>query len=151
MLRSGPKASVRVCLVAENCLVEAFLRQVLRGQSVLQVIGLKQYIRLSPHQRTNTIFVVDQCGLKVSVYECIRELQARSSKAKFLVLDDEKSTSEIVRLLIMGVQGYIPHADVPRNLIRAIFSLSANQLWVPHEAFQQFFSEAACTLRCDEH
>jgi len=151
MLRSGTKASLRVCLVAENCLVEAFLRQVLRRNSVLHVIGLKQYIRLSPRERTNTVFIVDQCGLKVSVYECIRELQARSSKAKFLILDDEKSTSEIVQLLIMGVQGYIRHVDVPRTLVRAIFSLSANQLWVPHEAFQQFLSEAACTLRCNEH
>ncbi len=145
------RISLRVCLVAENCLAEAYLRHVLSEHPELHAISLKQYLRLSPLQRTKTVFIVDLCGLEVPLYECLGELRAHCSNAKFLLLGNEKSTDEIVRLLIMGVQGYIPHPGVPRALFRAIFSLAANQWWVPHEALQQFLREAASALRDDGH
>jgi NarL family two-component system response regulator LiaR len=149
MPQSDRRISLWVCLVAENCLAEAYLRHVLCEHPELHAISLKQYLRLSPLQRTKTVFIVDLCGLDVPLYECLGELRARCSNAKFLLLGNEKSTDEIVRLLIMGVQGYIPHPGVPRALFRAISSLAANQWWVPHEAFQQFLGEAASALRDD--
>jgi NarL family two-component system response regulator LiaR len=151
MLQFAAQRCLRVCLVAENRLAEAFLRQILRGHPVVRVIGIEQYMRLSPLQRTETIFIVDQCGLEVPLYECLRELRARCANAKFLLLGPRKSKDEIVRSLIMGVQGYIAHTDVSRNLLRAISSVAANQLWVPHEAFQGFLYEAACALRKDAY
>jgi DNA-binding NarL/FixJ family response regulator len=102
---------------------------------------------LSPAQRTETIFIIDQCGLEMPLYECFRELEARCSNAKFLLLDHKKTKDEIVRLLILGVQGFVLHADVSRTLVRAIFAVAANQLWVPHEAFREFLREAASSLR----
>jgi two-component system, NarL family, response regulator LiaR len=149
MLRFDRRTSLRVCLVAENCLAEAYLRHVLSEHPQLHPIRLKQYLRLSPLQRIKTVFIVDLCGLEVPLYECLGELRARCSNAKFLLLGNEKSRDEIVRLLIMGVQGYIPYPAVPRALFRAIFSLAANQWWVPHEAFQDFLREAASALRND--
>lgn len=143
----GSQARLQVCLIAENCLAAAYLRQILRGHPLLHVIGIEQYMCLSPLQRMATIFIVDQCGLEIPLYECLRELRACCSKARFLLLGHEKSKDEIVRLLIMGVQGYITHANVPRTLIRAIFALAANQVWVPQEAFREFLCEAASTLR----
>lgn len=151
MLQLDRRTSLRVCLVAENCLAEAYLRHVLREHPQVHAISLKQYVRLSPLQRVKTIFIVDLCGLEVPLYECLVELRARCSKAKFLLLGNEKSRDEIVRLLIMGVQGYLPYPGVPRALVRAIFSLAANRLWVPHEAFQEFLREAASALRKDGH
>jgi DNA-binding NarL/FixJ family response regulator len=102
---------------------------------------------LSPAQRTETIFIIDQCGLEMPLYECFRELEARCSNAKFLLLDHKKTKDEIVRLLILGVHGFVLHADVSRTLVRAIFAVAANQLWVPHEAFREFLREAASSLR----
>ncbi len=140
---------LRVCVVAENCLAEAYLRHLLRECPEVHAISLKQYVRLSPLQRVKTIFIIDLCGLEVPLYECLGELRTRCSKAKFLLLGNDKSKDEIVRLLIMGVQGYIPYPGVPRTLVRAIFSVAANRLWVPHEVFQEFLREAASALRKD--
>jgi DNA-binding NarL/FixJ family response regulator len=145
------QAPLRVCLVAENCLAEAYLRHVLRDYPLIRALGLKQYLRLSPLQRTKTIFIVDQCGLEVPLYECIRHLRARCPKGKFLLLSREKSREEIVRVLVMGIGGYLPHAEVPRKLARAILSVAANQLWVPPAAFNEFLCEAASALRKDGH
>jgi two-component system, NarL family, response regulator LiaR len=145
------RRSIRVCLVAENRLAEAYLRKLLRGYPQVQAIGLKQYVRLSPLQRSRTIFVIDLCGLEVPLYECLGQLRSRSPNAKFLLLGGEKSKEELVRLLAMGVQGFIRYPAVPRTLFRAIFSLAANRLWIPHDVFHTFLREAASALRKDGH
>ncbi len=112
-----------------------------------QVLGIKQYIDLSPAQRKNTVFIVDQCGLEVPLYECLQRLQQHALKAKFIVLDYEKSKDEIVRLLVMGADGYVPHSEVSHTLARAIHCVAADHLWVPYEALQEFLRQAAWALR----
>jgi DNA-binding NarL/FixJ family response regulator len=118
----------------------------LRKHAAVRLIGLEQYMRLSPLQRTKTVFVIDECGLEVPLYECLRGLRLRCANAKFLLIGRGKSNNEIVQFLIMGVQGYIPYDDVPRSLLRAICGLAANQLWVPHKALQEFLYEAGSVL-----
>jgi NarL family two-component system response regulator LiaR len=74
-----------------------------------------------------------------------------SQDAKFLVLDYEKSKEEIVRILVMGAHGYVPHAEVSRSLIHAILSIAEGQLWVTQEVFKEFLLEVGCALRKDIH
>ncbi len=151
MPQAVPKSPLLVCLVAQNCLAEAYLRQVLKKEPLIRAMALKEYVRPSLVQQRSAVFVIDQCGLEVPLSECVRHLRTRCLNARFLVLDHEKSTEQIVRLLIMGTQGYVPHSQVARTLVRAIFSLAAGQLWVPPEAFQGFLCEAASALRKDGH
>ena len=145
------RRSVRVCLVAESCLAEGYLRNLLRERSQVEVTSLRHYAHLSPIKRARTIFVIDLCGLEVPLYECLEELQARSPSAKFLLLGNEKSKEELLRLLSMGAQGYVPYPGVARNLVKAIFSVAANRMWVPHDVFQAFLKEAASALHKDGH
>lgn len=140
---------VRVCLVAESCLAERYLRNLLHEYSQVRVLGLRHYLCLSPTQRARTTFVVDLCGLEVPLYECLKELRARCPGARFLLLGNEKSKEELLRLLAIGAQGYIQYPAVARSLVKAIFSVAANRLWVPHEVFQAFLQEASSALRKD--
>jgi NarL family two-component system response regulator LiaR len=143
------RAAVQVCVVAQNCLAEAYLCQVLKRERLIRALTLKQCMLSSPLQRRSTVFVVDQCGLEVPLGECLRHLRSRSADPRFLVLDHEKSNEEIVRLLAMGTHGYVPHAEVCHTLVRAILSVAANQFWVPPDAFREFLREAASVLRKD--
>ena len=95
--------------------------------------------------------MIDLCGLEVPLYECLEELRVRSPSARFLLLGNEKSKEELLRLLSMGAQGYVPYPGVARNLVKAIFSVAANRLWVPRDVFQAFLKEAAFALRKDGH
>ncbi len=140
-----------VCSVAQNCLAEAYLEQLLRADPRICPLNLKQYAQLSPTRRRNVIFVIDQCGMEIPLCECLRQLRDHSSNARFLVLDDQKSKEEIVRILIMGAHGYVSHADAPSALIRAISCIAADQLWVPHEVLPEFLREASSVLRKDTH
>ncbi len=145
------QSPLRVCLVGQNCLAAAYIGKLLKGVRKLHPLSLKQYLYLSPVQRRNTVFVLDQCGLDVPLCECLRQLRQRCSNPKFIVLDHEKSNDDIVRLLVMGAHGYVRHTDVPLALVRAILCVAADNLWVPHEALQEFFREAASALRKDAH
>jgi len=144
-----PRAAVKVCVVAQNCLVEAYLCQVLKRHRLIRALTLKQFMLSSPLQRRNTVFVVDQCGLEVPLAECLRHLRPRSMDPRFLILDHAKSTEGIVHLLAMGAHGYVPHAEVPQALVRAIFFVAAKEFWVPRDAFREFLREAASVLRKD--
>jgi len=133
--------------VAQNCLAEAYLDQLLRADPRICPLNLKQYAQLSPTRRRNLIFVIDQCGLEIPLCECLRQLRDHSSNARFLVLDDQKSKEEIVRTLVMGAHGYVSHTDAPSTLIRAIICIAANQLWVPHDVLPEFLREVNSVLR----
>lgn len=146
-----PPTPVRVCFVAQNILASAYLGHLLHGNSHFRLVDSKQYIHLSPTQRRGTVFIIDQCGLEVPLGELIRYLRERCPDPKFLVVDDEKSNEEIVRLLIIGIHGYVPHPQVSRTLARAIHCVAVNQYWVPLDAFHAFLREAASALRRDTH
>jgi two-component system, NarL family, response regulator LiaR len=139
-----------VCPVTKNCLAEAYLQSLLSKSRNVRPLHLKDYIRLSPSRRRNTVFVIDQCGLEVPFSECLKQLNEICLNPRFLVLDYEKSREEVVRLLVIGAHGYISHADAPRALVRAILFVAAGHLWVSPEALQDFLSQVGCVLRKDE-
>ncbi len=147
MRRMFPGGPIQVCLVAQNCLVEAYLHQVLNTKHRIRALTLRQFMLSPPLLRRNTVFVVDQCGLEIPFGECLRQLRTRSTNPRFVILDHEKSKEEIVRLLAMGIHGYVPHAEVSGALSRAILFVAANEFWVPPDAFQEFLREAASVLR----
>jgi DNA-binding NarL/FixJ family response regulator len=133
----------------QNCLAEAYLRQVLAKQPRIRAVSLKQYLALPPLQRRNTVFVIDVCGLEVPLPEWLRQLRSRCSNAKFLLVDQERSTDQIVRFLAMGAHGYLPDADVSRLLVGAVFAVAANQFCVPPAVLHEFLRQAASALRKD--
>jgi DNA-binding NarL/FixJ family response regulator len=149
MSRAISPGSLRVCSVAQNCLAEAYLEQLLRTDPRICPLNLKQYAQLSPACRRNLIFVIDQCGLEIHLREFLRQLRERCSDARFLVLDDHKSKEEVVRVLIMGAHGYVSHADASSTLIRAIFCIANNQLWIPGEVLPEFLRKVNSKLRKD--
>ncbi len=114
-------------------------------------MNLKQYADCAPSRRSGVVFVIDQFGLDMPLYDCLKQLRGQCPEAKFLVLDHHKSRDEIVRILIMGAHGYVPHADATTMLVRAISCIVANQLWVPPEVLSDFLREVNCVLRRDAH
>lgn len=151
MLMAGSRAPIQVCSVAQNCLAEAYLEQLLGRDPRLQTLTLRRRGGCAPFPRKNLVFVIDQCGLEMPLCDCLKQLRARCSDAKFLVLDDHKPNDEIVRTLIMGAHGYVAHSDAPKTLVRAIICVVANQLWVPPEVLSDFLREVNSVLHKGAH
>lgn len=151
MHRAISQVPLQICLIARNCLVQAYLRQLLQANRHLSSLSFEQYARLSPISRRETLFVLDDCGLQTPLSECLRQLREHCSNAKFILLDEKKSKEEIVRLLVMGARGYVSHADVQHTLVRAIFAVANGQLWVPEEVLPLFLLEVGRVLRKDAY
>lgn len=142
-----PRAPLSVCVIAQNRLAAAYLKQLLQVDSRIRLLSHEQYTRLSPTCRRKFIFVIDQCGFDVPLCECLRQLRDHCSDPRFLVLDQQKSTDEILRLIIMGVHGFVTHADAPRAIIPALLCIATDQFWVPQEVFKEFLHEVGSALR----
>lgn len=143
------RACFQVCSIAQNCLAEAYLRQLLRKHPGVRVLSPKQFLHRSPFARRGTIFVIDQCGLELPLYECLKQLRDHNSHPRFLVLDHDKSREEIVRILLMGVHGYVQHSDASSTLFRALLRIAANQLWIPPDVLPDFLREVSRGLHHD--
>jgi len=151
MSRAISQTPISVCFVTENCLVAAYLGQLLGADRRFRSRNWERYARLSPTCRRDTVFVIDQCGLDTPLGECLRKLRGDCTNAKFLVLDFEKSREQVLRLLVMGAQGYVAHANVSHFLARAILCVAAGQLWVSQEVLREFLFEVGRILRKDVH
>src|SRR6266849_6441482 len=149
MSRAISQTPVAVCCVTENCLVQAYLLGLLRANSRFRLLNWERYARVSPTGWQDTVFVIDQCGLDIPLCECLKKLRSVFVNPKFLVLDYEKSRQEILRLLIMGTQGFVAHSTVSEVLSRAILRVAAGQLWVPPEVLQEFLCEIGHIRRKD--
>lgn len=146
-----PQVPSQVCLIARSCLVQAYLRQLLETNRHLRLLRFEQYTRLSPIKKRSVLFVLDESGLETPLSECLRQLREHCSNAKFILLGEEKSKEEIVRLLVMGAHGYVSHTNVEHTLISAIFAVANNQLWVPEEVLPLFLLEVGRVLRKDAY
>ena len=146
-MRRVTRTPLQVCSVAQNCLAEAYLNQLLRTDPSVQVLDLKHCVQRSAPRRSGIVFVIDLCGLEMPLYECLKELRKQCSDAKFLALDDHNSKEEIVRMLVMGVHGYVPHHSVPSTLVRAISCVGANHLWLPPELLPEFLTDVGSVLQ----
>lgn len=149
--RQPHRTPLTVCPIAQDCLAEAYLAQLLQRERAIRVFSLKTYNQLSPAQQRHIIFVIDQYGLELPLSEYVRHLRGKCPDAKFVVLNNAKSQDEITRLLIMGVHGYVPHDEAQNTLVRAVLSVAANQLWVPPEVFQEFLAEVGSVLGRNGH
>ncbi len=149
MSRAISRATLQVCSVTQNCLAEAYLEQLLRADPRISPFNLKQYAQLSSVRRRNLVFIIDQCGLEMPLCDCLRQLRDHSSEARFLVLDGHKAKEEIVRILMMGAHGYVSHTDAPSILVRAIYCVADNQLWIPPEVLPVFVATVRSVLRKD--
>ena len=146
MSRGVLRQPLRVCSVAQNYLAEAYLTHLLSKSPGIHVLHLRPRTKYSsPHGR-DIIYVIDQYGLEMPLSECLKQLRAQSPDAKFLVLNHHKSKEEIVRILILGAHGYVAHTEAASTLIRAVFCVASNQLWIPPEVFPEFLREVSRVL-----
>src|SRR5260221_543476 len=97
MPRVISQTPVPVCSVTENCLVAAYLGQLLGADRRFRPLNWELDALLSPICRKDTVFIIDHCGLDTPLSECFRKLRSNCANAKFLVLDYKKSRAEFVR------------------------------------------------------
>jgi DNA-binding NarL/FixJ family response regulator len=86
-------------------------------------------------------FVIDASTLASPVGQCLRQLRQLSRACRFLILDQERNDEEVVRLLLNGAHGFLPHSQVGMRLGRAARFVAKGHFWVAPGIFENYLTQ----------
>lgn len=125
------------CIIADSGLAEKFLLQILNPLSGIDPILLPEFIK-APRDPRSTVFIFDASSLRLPLAECIRRLLVHFAGAKYLVIDNARHATDVVKLLRLGVHGYLDDGKVINDLPEAVRTVLGDNLWVTEGVLQQY-------------
>ncbi len=136
--RKPRETRLRVCLVGQSPLALEYLSAIIQKDPALEVVGIQALVAQGEKPLPEPIFIIDNCGLPVPLSECIRRLRFHYPKARYVVLGRELSNEDLLRLLWMKIDGYLPCSEVRQSLLAVLRSVALGQLWFPRETLREY-------------
>ena len=129
---------VEVCLIESNPLALHYLRGLLSKDVLLRLITLEDLLGGASRDPVTLVFVLDNPGLPIPLSDYLRRLRERFADARFLVMDQDGAEGDVVRLLWLGIDGFVAYRDVPQSLAPAIHSVGVGKMWVSREILKRY-------------
>ncbi len=149
MLRRSKNHVVRVSFIEQNPLALQLLLSILRKDPSAQVIRNEDLSGLSKGEAASAVIVVDNCGLPLPLSECLRRLRVHFADAKYVLLDQERAREDLVRLLSLGIDGFLPFGEVRSSLLPAVHSVAKGNIWVPREVLREYVQQGRKSTQAD--
>jgi DNA-binding NarL/FixJ family response regulator len=127
-----------VCLVEYNPLAALYLRELLANDPSLRLYSHTEVLDSQPPLNPAPVFVLDRSTLPTALSKYLRAIRLRYPDAKTIALDDPLPTQELCRLLLLGMQGFLPYGQVDGQLAPAIHAVADGQLWVAPHVLEQY-------------
>lgn len=137
MSRGGHDSALPVCLIEQNPLGLEYLLSLLRKDPSIQVLRI-QDLKDQRETEAAPVIIIDNCSLPLPLGECLRELRFHYPDAKYLVLDHELKREDLLRLLWIKIDGFVPYSEAPRSLLTAVHSVAQGDIWVPREVLREY-------------
>jgi len=129
-------------IIASNRLAGEYLVQVLARDRFVRPILCRQLPQ--PRLRSvPTVFVIEGSFVPLPLGECLRRLRLLFPKARFVVVDRRQPDEEILRLITLGVQGFVEHSKVAETLSDAVRTVSAGRFWIADDLLQAYVNLTA--------
>lgn len=128
--------SIRICLIEPHRLAYDHIVRILSADSALTVVHadlLRQKELVEP-----SLFILDAVGLDPPLAIFLRKLKLRYRKVKYLIITNSLSGSDAISILRLGIDGYVPHADVADSLLAAVRSLASGKIWLPSDIQEHY-------------
>lgn len=138
MLRRAQSAGFPVCLIEPHPLVKLFLLGLLEKDPSIQTLEIPDLKTKNEKGLVAPILVVDNCALPLPLSECMRRLRVHHPEAKYLILGHELGREDLLRLLWIKIDGFLPYAEVARSLLRALHSVAKGNIWFPRDILREF-------------
>jgi len=124
-------------VIASNRLAGEFIVDVLAKQHFTRPILCEQLPqpRLKP---SVTVFILEGSFVSLPLGECLRRLRFVFPKARFLVVNRGQPDEEIIRLLRLGIHGFVEHSKVAEALPDAVRTVAAGNFWISNELLQSY-------------
>jgi hypothetical protein len=83
-----------------------YLRMILHRNEKIRAWSLSGLYAEANPQSLLPVFVLDNCGLTLPLTEYILGFRVRFPGSKYIVLDQDRSSESVVRLLWLGIHGF---------------------------------------------
>ncbi len=127
-----------VCVVGNNKLAGEYLLSLLARNGTIHASTLKDFMSGRRAGEVCPIFVLDSGGLGLPLSECLRRLRVLYPGARFIVLDEQQSKEDMIRLLWYDIDGFVSFADVRRKVLRAVCSVARGCKWIPRPLLETY-------------
>ena len=135
--------TIRIVLVDDQQIVRAGLRLLLQSQTDMEIVGeagngaeaLALCSQVSPHVVVTSIELPGQAGL-----EFTRKLKAQNPGTSVLALTSHEDAQHFFETVSAGTSGYIPKRAAINDLVTAIRTVHAGQVYV-HPSIAQTLAE----------
>lgn len=138
---------VAVCVVDQNRLAARYLLEILEKHSAFHAVTLEEMMALKPSERIAPIFIIDREGIDLPLSECLHVLRERHRNAKFLILDEDEPPEETMRLLALGVHGFVSYAQIDDQLTQAVDRLAQGVLWFTSNVLEAYARRSIASLK----
>src|SRR5262245_26062741 len=129
------QALPRFCVISSNRFARKYLSYLLSKDGEFSPVSADE-LNDRKSDIENPVFVVDCTLLTLPLTEFISRMKSRFATAYYLVVDKDKSESEIRFLLSQGVQGFIAEHQIEELLALAVRTVLAGGLWIPEKVVQ---------------
>lgn len=136
-----PRAWVQAYVLSPHRLAAEFLVQSLAKNKLIHPLLCDRLPESSADPR-RVVFVLDACFLLLPLVRCIRILQSRFPDPQFVVVDRSQSQERMLRLLRLGVHGFVEHWNVTRSLNEVVRSVAAGQFCIAQEVLQKYLESS---------
>jgi len=130
------RSRVQAYVLSPHRLAAEFLVQILAKNKLIDSALCDRLPESSDKSRV--VFVLDACFFLLPMVECIRILQSRFPESKFVIVDGSQSRERMLRLMRLGVHGFVEHCDVARGLNEVVQNVAAGHFCIPHEVLQTY-------------
>lgn len=132
-----PQSQATVCVIADHGLGVTYLLELLQRDVSIRLVALADVVAPAELQLPGTVFVMDYGGLRLPFSQCLLALRQNFPTGRYLAVDRERSREDVMRIMQLGVDGFIFYRDVPAMLIRAVHDVAAGQLWVDAQILKE--------------
>ena len=98
------KTHLFVCVVAPHHLVAEYLLHLLSKDNAIAALVVEKLGEQESPEVVSPIFILDNSSLPIQLCECLRWLRLRFDQSKFIVLDEQASKEDIIRMFWLGIQ-----------------------------------------------
>ena len=128
-----------VCLVEQNPLGLEFLLSLLRKDPAIRIVQIQDLKGQGEKGKSAApVIIVDNSGLPLPLSECLRRLRATNPDAKYIVLDHALPQEDLLRLLWIKIDGFLPYDDVARSLLAALHAVAEGHIWMPRDVLREY-------------
>lgn len=146
MRQASLASPIVVCVLERNPIAAEHLHALLTQDSRISVLPAEQLARRAAGGG-ELVFVVDNWELNLPLSECLRRLTALFPCGRCLVVDRPQPHESVVRLLSLGIHGFLEHSQVSRWLVPAVLAVSEGRMWVSPDALAAYVQFTAASGR----